>query len=93
MRTLPFLAIALLAAAGPTFAAAPAPADAPNVVILSAASDAAGWRAVHDVLARAGYTVVTDDARAAAADERADDIDYPSQLGPEGPRALAGASR
>jgi hypothetical protein len=86
MRTLPILAIALMAAA-PAFAATPvmAPAGTNRIVLATGTADP---RAARDLSARANDTVSMPTTRAAVADAtRNEDIDYPSQIGPEGPRA------
>lgn len=82
MRALPFVAIALLASS-PVFVAAPAPVTAKHVVL----STDADPRTLHDLLVREGYAVTVTPA-ATVTDTRSNEaIDYPSQLGPEGPRA------
>lgn len=86
MRTLPILAIALMAAA-PAFAATPVMARAGTTHIVLTTGTAAP-RVARDLSTRANDTVSMRTTRAAAADaSRSDDIDYPSQIGPEGPRA------
>ena len=100
MRTLLTLAIALIAAQGPAFAAEtkPAvtttsqPAGVRNIVIVPGAFvDGSGWRVVHDILIHKGYHVTVEQPRV---ETLADDIDLTRELirQQDGPTLLVGHS-
>lgn len=100
MRTLFALAIALIAAQGPAFAAdakptpttTSVPAGVKNIVIVPGAFvDASGWRVVHDILIHKGYTVTVEQPRV---ETLADDIDLTRELirQQDGPVLLVGHS-
>jgi pimeloyl-ACP methyl ester carboxylesterase len=94
MRTLLSLAIALMASAGPAFAAdaAPTPVGVKNIVIVPGAFvDGSGWRVVHDILIHKGYTVTVAQPRI---DTLANDIEQTRDLirRQDGPVVLVGHS-